>query len=111
MSNNWNAILAETEEGVRPLLREFVEEVTAEVGPNVKQYAAEVAKDAARLLVKNAGQDDETVARDLRHLRVTLGNLAIEKGLVLQRHALDKLDKTLSIVLRVALKALKIALV
>lgn len=99
----------ELEEKLQPLIKEFISDMLADIGPEAKKFGAAIAKDFALYLYQNVVNDDETAAHNLKHLKAQVMNLAVKYQIRAHRITMEKVEKALGLLAQIGLNALKIS--
>lgn len=106
----WEDLVHSVSDQTKPLLVDFVNTLLQDAAAEVPAYAEEVADYLAEWLKVNAGASDETVKRNLAHVRIQIQNLAAKHALKVQHDTMALVEKVTTIMVSALVAALKVAL-
>lgn len=105
-----DAVISKLELDLQPLFAELVIDAVNDVSEDVRCYGIAVAADLVKWVAMNASSDDETITRNLKHLKAQLTNLAVANHIRLHRAMVDKLDRILQTVIRIVVLSVSTAM-
>ena len=98
------------QEKLEPLLKELVADVWGLARADIDAYGKDIAADFARYLYRYHTADDAVAGANLDDLKAQVKLLAVKHRIALERGAMEKLAKAISVVAQIALVLLKTSL-